>query len=79
MEEVKGHSSKWIKNKGRGLQHFAWQPGYGAFSVDYRGLEPVTQYIIHQKSHHERKTFQEEYRQFLEEYNMDFDESYLWD
>jgi putative transposase len=79
LQEVKSRSSLWIKTKGREFNNFYWQDGYGAFSVNAKGVEVVSSYIANQKSHHEKKTFQEEYRAFLEEYSVEYDERYVWD
>ncbi len=79
IEELKTHSSKWIKTKGRSYQKFYWQNGYGAFSVNPQKTDIVKNYILTQEEHHKKKTFQEEYRLFLEEYGIDYDERYVWD
>jgi len=79
MEEVKGHSSKWVKTKGEEFSNFYWQNGYGAFSVNSKDVDRVINYIRNQKEHHSGQNFQDEYRVFLEENDMEFDEKYLWD
>ena len=79
MEEVKGHSSKWIKTKGHRYKNFYWQNGYAAFSVNPRGVERVTKYIENQHAHHGKNTFKEELIAFLREYQIKFEERYLWD
>jgi REP element-mobilizing transposase RayT len=80
LEEVKSHSSKWIKTKGAAYQNFYWQDGYGAFSVNPREVEKVITYISNQHEHHDKKkTFQDEYRAFLERYQVEYDERYVWD
>lgn len=79
MEEVKGHSSKWIKSKGKEFETFYWQNGYGAFSVNPAQVNAVINYITNQKQHHEKKNFQDEYRAFLKKYEVDYDERYVWD
>lgn len=79
LEEVKSHSSKWMKTKGIDLKNFYWQNGYGAFSVNPSETEKVIAYIENQKEHHRKKTFQEEYRTFLKKYKVEYDEKYLWD
>jgi REP element-mobilizing transposase RayT len=78
MEELKSHSSKWIKTKGAKYSNFYWQDGYGAFSVNPREVEIVVKYIENQKEHHRKKSFQEEFLAFLEKYNVEFDEKYVW-
>ena len=79
VEEVKSHSSKWIKTKGDGYQNLYWQDGYGAFSVNPSEVDAVINYIGNQHEHHGKKTFQEEYRAFLKKYDVEYDESYVWD
>lgn len=80
LEEVKAHSSKWMKTRSESLQHFYWQNGYGAFSVNPAEVDTVTEYIKRQHQHHNAgKPFQEEYRMLLKKYKMDYDERYVWD
>lgn len=79
VEEIKSHSSKWIKTKGEAYLNFYWQDGYGAFSVNPKDVDVVKAYIANQKEHHSKKTFQSEYRAILNKYEMDFDERYVWD
>ena len=79
LEELKSHSSKWIKTKGEGYNKFYWQDGYGAFSVNPSEVDIVITYISNQKDHHSKKTFQDEYRAFLKKYKVDYDERYVWD
>ena len=79
LEELKSHSSKWIKTKDKSLKNFYWQEGYGAFSVKPSEVESVIQYISNQKEHHRKKTFQDEYRDFLEQYEVEYNERYIWD
>jgi REP element-mobilizing transposase RayT len=59
LEEVKSHSSKWMKTKGDGLKNFYWQDGYGAFSVNPSETDTVINYIANQREHHSKKTFQD--------------------
>jgi REP element-mobilizing transposase RayT len=79
LEELKSHSSKWIKTKGEAYTNFYWQDGYGAFSVNPGEVEIVTNYITNQKEHHRKKTFQDEYKVFLKKYDVTYDERYVWD
>ena len=65
--------------KTMGIPKFAWQKGYGVFSVSQSKLETVRNYIQNQLNHHVKKEFQSEYRMFLNEYKMEFDEKYVWD
>lgn len=79
LEEVKSHSSKWMKTKDEALSNFYWQRGYGAFSVSTREVDAIVDYISDQHEHHRNKTFQDEYRTLLNKYNMEYDERYVWD
>lgn len=79
VEDVKKSSSKWIKTQNAALAGFAWQAGYGAFSVSESNVPKVANYIRDQEEHHRVKTFQEEYREFLAKHKMPFDERYVWD
>ncbi len=78
-EEVKSHSSKWIKTKGDAYKSFYWQDGYGAFSVNPSQTDRVVEYIANQHEHHRKRTFQEEYRIFLRKYKAEYDERYVWE
>ena len=79
MEEVKGHSSKWMKTIGETFTDFYWQNGYGAFSVNPAEIQVVIDYISNQRAHHKKVTFQDEYVAFLKKYKVEYDERYLWD
>jgi putative transposase len=79
VEDVKKSSSKWIKTQGPSHARFAWQAGYGAFSVSESNVPAVTRYISNQEEHHRVKTFQEEYREFLAKHKIEFDDRYVWD
>ena len=78
VETLKTSSSKWIKTKGA-FNDFHWQAGYGAFSVSQSDADSVVAYICNQEKHHQKVTFQEEYRRFLERYQVAYDERYVWD
>jgi len=79
VEELKSHSSKWMKTKDMSLAYFYWQDGYGAFSVNPAEVDIVKAYIDNQQEHHTKKTFQHEYRAILEKYKVAYDERYVWD
>jgi len=79
VEEVKTDSSKWIKTKGTEFSNFHWQKGYGAFSIGQSQVPALKRYIGGQKVHHQRVTFQDEYRKFLKSYGINYDERYVWD
>jgi len=79
VEDVKKASSKWIKTQGGEFAGFAWQAGYGAFAVSESNVPTVREYVANQREHHRKKSFQEEYRTFLERHQIAFDERYVWD
>lgn len=79
IEELKTSSSKWLKTQSPALSAFAWQRGYGAFSVGPSDLDALLHYIDIQEEHHRTRTFQDEYRAFLKKYGIDYDERYVWD
>jgi len=79
VEEVKKTSSKWIKTKSAMLAKFSWQAGYGGFSVSESNVGKVANYIQGQEEHHRVKSFQEEYREFLEKHKIEYYEKYVWD
>ena len=79
VETIKVSSSRWMKLQRPSLGAFGWQRGYGVFSVAPEELAAVIAYIDQQEEHHATRTFQEEYRGFLERYGIVFDERYVWD
>jgi REP element-mobilizing transposase RayT len=78
VKELKRASSVWLKTKHPDLHDFAWQHGYGIFSIGYSQIESVRSYIAKQEEHHRRVTFQDEFRQLLQRYEVEFDERYVW-
>ena len=79
VKELKRVSSRWIKEREPKMAKFAWQSGYGVFSVSPSNLDAVERYIETQEEHHRKTTFQEEYRAFLRKHRVDWDERYVWD
>ena len=79
LEDVKKCSSKWIKTIDPDCGKFYWQNGYGAFSIGFSGKTAAINYIKNQKEHHRNKTFQEEFLEFLNKYQVNYDERYIWD
>ena len=79
VKEVKTASSKWLKAQDPAFTDFYWQLGYGAFSVGMSQKETLLHYIDTQEEHHRTRTFQDEYRDFLKKYGIDYDERYVWD
>jgi REP element-mobilizing transposase RayT len=79
VQLIKGGSSKWVHENIRSLHSFQWQEGYGAFSIGASQVDDVIKYITDQDEHHRKKTFQEEYLDFLKKYNIEYDEKYVWE
>jgi REP element-mobilizing transposase RayT len=77
-EEIKRHSSRWIKTLDSYYSNFAWQGGYAGFSVSLSLVEKTKKYIENQEEHHKKKTFKEELILFLQEYKVEYDERYLF-
>ena len=78
VEEIKKASSRWMKSEA-GASTFAWQSGYGAFSIGESQVDALVSYIDNQEQHHRTMSFQDEYRRLLERYRVPSDERYLWD
>jgi len=79
VEEVKKNSSKWIKTRGDAYRDFAWQSGYGVFSIGQSGFDALRRYIQDQKEHHHQVSFQDEFRALCRRYGVEIDERYVWD
>jgi putative transposase len=79
LQRIKGNSSKWINEGQRANGYFAWQRGYGAFSVSESAVDSVSQYIDMQAEHHQKMTFQEEFVALLKKHHIPYDERYIWD
>lgn len=77
VQKIKGTSSAWIKKEFPSCGGFAWQDGYAIFAVSKSNVEDVKNYILNQREHHRVKTFEEEYRMFLEKHGVRYDEKYL--
>jgi putative transposase len=78
IQLIKGGSSAWIHDTFRELNNFAWQEGYGAFSVSVSHLSETVDYIKSHAEHHRTQSFQEEYLAFLKKHNLQFDDKTLW-
>lgn len=77
--KIKSTSSLWV-NQTRGLaEPFHWQGGYAVFSVGQSGIEAVSGYIRQQPEHHTKRSFQDEMREWLRRYGVEWDERYVWD
>lgn len=79
VEDLKTSSSKWLKTQSPSLTSFAWQSGYGAFSVGPSDLPALRRYIEDQEKHHQKVSFQDEFRILLKKYGVEHDERYMWD
>lgn len=78
VEEIKRHSSRWIKTKSANYKNFGWQAGYAAFYVSQSLHEKTKSYILNQEKRHKKMTYNEELILFLKEYGIDFKEDYLF-
>ena len=79
VKEVKRGSSVWIKARSPQHADFAWQNGYGIFSLGQSQVDDTRKYIATQEEHHAKTTFQDEFRKLLQRYEVTFDEAYVWD
>jgi REP element-mobilizing transposase RayT len=79
LRDMKANSSKWVHETFPEQADFAWQTGYGAFTVSFSGLESVRRYLAGQAEHHRVRTFQEEFLELLRRHGIEFDEQYVWD
>jgi len=79
IQESKVETSKWLKRQASVASDFAWQAGYGAFSVSASVLEEVKKYIQKQQEHHRRMSFQDEFRELCRRHGLELDERYAWD
>ena len=78
VQLLKGGSSAWIHETFPKLAQFAWQDGYSAFTVSKSQLPDLIESVKNQREHHRTRTFQEEYRAFLDRHGVEYDERYLW-
>ena len=78
MKEVKAKSSKYINDHQLVKRRFEWQEGYGVFSYGHSQIDDVYKYIPNQESHHKKQTFKEEYLEFLEKFEVPYDERYIF-
>ncbi|KGO85675.1 transposase [Flavobacterium rivuli WB 3.3-2 = DSM 21788] len=79
VRDIKANSSKFINDQKWIAGKFEWQQGFGAFSCSHSQLTKVISYIKNQEEHHKTKTFREEYIEFLEAYNIDFKNEFIFD
>lgn len=78
LQDIKGSSSKWINERKFIQARFSWQEGYGAFSYGKSQLPQIIRYIENQQIHHQKKTFIEEYKEFLAAFEVEYDERYIF-
>ncbi|MDB5274107.1 MAG: transposase [Chitinophagaceae bacterium] len=78
VKDIKAYSSKWINEKGLVKGKFRWQSGFGAFSYSKSHLSKVALYIENQERHHEKKSMIDEYKDFLGKFEVDYNESYIF-
>jgi len=78
IQLIKGGSSTWVHENYPNHREFAWQEGYGAFSVGISQVDATIRYIANQEKHHRKRSFQEEFREFLRKHGMEWDERYVW-
>jgi len=79
IQLLKGNSSRWINENKRTTQLFQWQRGYGAFSVSSSMVDSVIRYIAHQREHHQQRSFQDEYLEFLNRHGIKFDKRFVFE
>ncbi|MGA2297861.1 MAG: IS200/IS605 family transposase [FCB group bacterium] len=78
MQDIKANSSKWINEHNLVKEKFSWQEGYGAFSYSKSQLSSVIEYIKNKEKHHEKKTFIDEYVEFLKLFDISYDSRYIF-
>lgn len=78
LQDIKGASSKWINDNKLVKGKFQWQEGYGAFSYNKSALPKLIEYVKNQEAHHRKKTFLEEYKEFLDAFEVDYNERYIF-
>ncbi len=76
---IQSTSSAWVNQTRSLAAPFHWQAGYAAFSVSQSNVEPVREYICRQPEHHAKQSFQDELREWLRRYEIEWDERYVWD
>ncbi|MBK8516517.1 MAG: IS200/IS605 family transposase [Saprospiraceae bacterium] len=79
VRDIKNNSSNFINEKKFIKGKFSWQEGYGAFSYAHSQIENVYKYIVNQEEHHKKKTFKEEYLDFLQKFEIEYNEKYLFE
>lgn len=78
MKTVKAKSSRYVNDHHLTAERFEWQEGYGVFSYAQSQVDSVFKYIQNQEAHHKKQTFRDEYLEFLEKFNVEYDERYIF-
>lgn len=79
VKEIKVKSNEFINSKKWTGEKFSWQEGYGVFSYSHSHMDNVVKYVLNQEKHHKKKTFRQEYHEFLDKFAIPFEERYLFD
>lgn len=79
IKEIKRTSSIWLKKKGDAFRKFYWQRGYGGFSISYWDIPKIDTYIKEQEKHHQKMSWEDEYRKLLKKHGVEYDERYFLD
>ncbi|MEO9020596.1 MAG: IS200/IS605 family transposase [Ginsengibacter sp.] len=79
VRDIKNNSSNFINDRKLVKGKFSWQEGYGAFSYSHSHIDNVYQYVLNQEEHHKKKTFRQEYIEFLKKFEIEYDDKYLFD
>ena len=79
VRDIKNNSSNFINERKFIKGKFSWQEGYGAFSYGHSQIDTVYQYVANQEEHHKKRTFKEEYIDFLQKFEIEYNEKYLFD
>jgi REP element-mobilizing transposase RayT len=79
VRDIKTNSSTFITDKKIVKSKFNWQEGYGAFSYSHSHIDSVVKYVLNQEEHHRKKTFKEEYLEFLQKFDIEYDPKYLFE
>jgi putative transposase len=79
VRDIKNNSSKYVNENGWVKGKFSWQEGFGSFSYSHSHIDNVYKYILNQEEHHKKKTFKQEYLEFLEKFRIEYNEKYLFE
>ncbi|MCF8324170.1 MAG: IS200/IS605 family transposase [Leadbetterella sp.] len=79
VRDIKNNSSKYVNENGWVKGKFRWQEGFGSFSYSHSHIDNVYRYILNQEEHHKKKTFKQEYLEFLEKFRIEYNEKYLFE